>query len=60
MVDLITDGFKFTLPKVVEQDMCDFVMAMRELLPSTPSKERGAEQVKIEKIITFFGLSASV
>jgi hypothetical protein len=59
MVDLITDSFKFTLPKVVEQDMCNFVKAMRELLPNTPPKERGAEEMRIEKIVTFFGLPVS-
>jgi hypothetical protein len=59
MVDLITDGFKFTLPKAVEQDMCDFMKAMRELLPNMPLKERRMDQMRIEKIATFFGLPVS-
>jgi hypothetical protein len=52
----IPPGFKMKLPDVVQADMRKFILAVQERLPNTPRKERAAEKVRIESIVSFFGI----
>ncbi|MDR2670566.1 MAG: hypothetical protein LBC26_02445 [Oscillospiraceae bacterium] len=58
--DLITPGFKFTLPAAIDSDMRNFIFAVQKMLSNTPPKERRAERAKIEKLIQLFGLPSSL
>jgi len=58
--DMVSTGFKFTLPESVENDICAFIMAVQVVLNYTPPKERELEKMRIEKITTFFGLPTSL
>jgi hypothetical protein len=56
LADIITDGFKFTLPLDIEDDMREFIKQAQIALVNTPAKDRKGEQRRIEKIVSLFDL----
>jgi hypothetical protein len=54
--DVIVGGFKFTLPKSIEKDMQDFLVAAQEALLIIPLKQQKAERMRIDKVAEFYGL----
>ena len=54
--DMVSSGYKFTLPETIAHDMRAYLSAIQELVSNMPLKERKADIGRIEKITTFFAL----
>jgi hypothetical protein len=58
LTDIVADGFKLKLPPTLEADMRDFIEGARKEIEKSPAKERRTEQLRLERLTVFFGLSA--
>ena len=58
--DMVSGGYKLTLPETLAQDMRAYLTAIRELTSSMPHKEREADRRRIGKITTFLSIGRAV
>ena len=58
LVDIVTGGYKFSLPESIENDMKLYITSIRKLLDNTPRKEREANKLRLDKIMTFFAFDS--